>query len=237
VNPSTALSGWLLDDITRVYHEERDPKAVELFKLLQSWSDKEISAWFGYIFDYNDVYARMRLNQIAGYGGQEGKDFVAASYDRYISTLTPPSNSLFLAKSALATLYRVVIGDETKALALFRELIKTNLADYDFSTIVEERFSEIRGETTDMLFSEFCRTADPVRKTSLLEEIKNMPTRYVAHVLIIASALVSFFFLSNFFFDETWLIILHLEGRTHYQSQAFKFWTATPTLSSHYALL
>jgi tetratricopeptide (TPR) repeat protein len=197
VNPNTALSGWLLDDITRVYQEERDPKAVQLYKLVQSWSDKERSAWLGYMFENGDDFAVMRLNQIAGYGGQEERDFVTSTYDKYISTLTPPSNSLFMAKASLATLYRAVLGDEAKALELLRELIKTNLADYDFSMVVEERFSEVRGELADMIFSEFCSTADPIRKTALLEEIKNIPVRYVNLRLTCATGESVQRFLSN----------------------------------------
>jgi tetratricopeptide (TPR) repeat protein len=50
VRPQNSDNGYFLDDVTRIWTELRDPDGQKLFNLLQSWTDKERLAWFGYIF-------------------------------------------------------------------------------------------------------------------------------------------------------------------------------------------
>ncbi|KAF2423186.1 hypothetical protein EJ08DRAFT_701311 [Tothia fuscella] len=175
VYPDKKLNGYTLFDMSGVYDEDRDPTGTKLLKLMQSWSDIDMTTFLDFTFEYDDMYAIARLEHVAGNAGEEGKDFVLGWYERYMASLARSSNSLVLAKAALATLYRSVLGDEAQGLKLLREIMKMNLADYEFSVTVEERFSDSRSELADMLHTEFRSTSDPTKKTALLTEIKNLP--------------------------------------------------------------
>lgn len=178
VTPTNTLDWWLLDDMTRtLIFSGQDPDGSKLLALLRDWNEKERISWFDEIIRGNDTYTMEKLNQMASHNAKDGLAFLLQCYNNYMATLSPRGDGIVFTHAALATTYRIVVGDESKAKDMYKEILKHTLKNLDLSPLFDGILFGVRRCLAEIIFGEFHQSHDPAKKVVLLEEMKSFASQ------------------------------------------------------------
>ena len=166
--------GGLLSQIVHLFNEKSDPDSSKLLTLLQSWKETDLLIYTKGVFESGSDFHEKALERLSSQQPTAGRELVLKCLNDLLATLSPQSDQVVPVKFMLANLYREQVSDEKKAAELYRQIVKQmvrNLDNYDITCIVQSA----QGYLAEMIFSAFRNEPDPVRKGSLLQEMKDLP--------------------------------------------------------------
>ncbi|KAF2265868.1 hypothetical protein CC78DRAFT_567200 [Lojkania enalia] len=167
------ISGYYLDDITRILDEKNDPDGHRLMEALKSWSDKERTLWFEWCTDYvADLSALGRMHRAVQL--TQETDLMLKWLHTYEATLNPRSLALFNLKASLADFYSKVLGNLDKAKEIMRAILSSQ-PKTDNEWALHYTVSAVRMDLAGLIFSQFRYSSDPAQKEALLKEVKSLP--------------------------------------------------------------
>jgi tetratricopeptide (TPR) repeat protein len=169
------LDSWLLDHMINILLEgTEDSNGAKSLALLRSWSENERMFWFDMMVENVDTWQMNKLNEMAAQNAHEGMDFLLECYTNYMATISPREDKMAYARAALASTYRIVIGDNDKAKDLYKKVLHHNLRDLEQRYMYDRVVYEVRRSLAEIILQEFLECADAAKKVTLLEEMNGI---------------------------------------------------------------
>ncbi|CAN9079880.1 unnamed protein product [Alternaria alternata] len=176
VQSEEPLDGWMLDSIAQLFEDEED--ASKLMEVLRSWTDKERNTWFAYCFEDEvqdeSVTSVQRAAKLTG-----ETDLLLEWLTASARNLPPQSLHLFNLRGAIAYIYYPIVGDIDKGKSLRQEILAMKpKPDPEFEDTMNETKTQHQLQLANILFYEFQMTPDSLRKETIMETLRVLPSAH-----------------------------------------------------------